>query len=60
MFDPSWNAGCRHCSFWADNFHDYAVQDPHAPEREGLTVFIKDSDGAIFRTYSAQARGSTW
>src|ERR687890_276923 len=20
MFDPSWNAGCPSCSFWADNF----------------------------------------
>ena len=20
MFDPSWDAGCPHCSFWADNF----------------------------------------
>jgi predicted dithiol-disulfide oxidoreductase (DUF899 family) len=20
MFDPSWDAGCEHCSFWADSF----------------------------------------
>jgi len=20
MFDPSWDAGCPHCSFWADHF----------------------------------------
>src|SRR5580704_6942784 len=20
MFHPDWDAGCRHCSFWADNF----------------------------------------
>jgi predicted dithiol-disulfide oxidoreductase (DUF899 family) len=122
MFDPSWDAGCRHCSFWADNFdpiivhlnhrdvsmvavsrapyaklaayqkrmnwhfkwlssygsdfnrdfgvafkpeeveakkadYNYTIQDPHAPEREGLTVFAKDASGAIFRTYSAYARG---
>jgi predicted dithiol-disulfide oxidoreductase (DUF899 family) len=22
MFDPSWDVGCPHCSFWADNFND--------------------------------------
>jgi predicted dithiol-disulfide oxidoreductase (DUF899 family) len=21
MFDPDWNAGCKSCSFWADNFN---------------------------------------
>ena len=21
MFDPSWDAGCQNCSFWADNFN---------------------------------------
>jgi predicted dithiol-disulfide oxidoreductase (DUF899 family) len=122
MFDPSWEAGCRHCSFWADNFdpiivhlnqrdvsmvavshapyaklaayqermgwrfkwlssqgsefnrdfgvaftpeevaekkadYNFARQDPRAPEREGITVFNKHASGAIFRTYSAYARG---
>ena len=122
MFDPSWEAGCKHCSFWADNFnpvivhlnardvsmvavsrapyaklaayqkrmnwsfkwlsshesefnrdfgvaftpeevaeknadYNFARQDPRAPEREGITVFSKDSAGTIFRTYSAYARG---
>jgi predicted dithiol-disulfide oxidoreductase (DUF899 family) len=122
MFDPSAAAGCRHCSFWADNFdriivhlnqrdvtmvavsrapheklaayaqrmgwsfkwlssgdgdfnHDYGVsfttdelaakkadynftlQNPGAPDREGLTVFFKDEEGRLFRTYSAYARG---
>jgi predicted dithiol-disulfide oxidoreductase (DUF899 family) len=122
MFDPSWEAGCRHCSFWADNFdpiivhlnqrdvsmvavsrapyaklaayqermgwrfkwlssqgsefnrdfgvaftpeevaekkadYNFARQDPRAPEREGITVFNQDASGAIFRTYSAYARG---
>jgi predicted dithiol-disulfide oxidoreductase (DUF899 family) len=122
MFDPSWEAGCKHCSFWADNFdpiilhlnqrdvtmvavsrapyeklaayekrmgwrfkwlsshgtdfnrdfgvsflegevsakkadYNFKVQDPFDTEREGLTVFSKDAAGAIFRTYSAYARG---
>src|ERR1700675_4801172 len=25
MFDPSWEAGCPHCSFWADNFNPIIV-----------------------------------
>ena len=122
MFDPSWEAGCKHCSFWADNFdpiivhlnhrdvtmvaisrapyakldayrkrmgwrfkwlssygtdfnrdfgvgflpaevaekkadYNFAIRDPEAPEREGVTVFVKDAAGAIFRSYSAYARG---
>jgi predicted dithiol-disulfide oxidoreductase (DUF899 family) len=122
MFDPSWDAGCPSCSFWADNFNgiiahlnqrdvtmiavsrapynelaayekrmgwgfkwvssydtdfnfDYNVsftpeemskkegmynftrQDPHSPEREGVSVFYKDSAGHVFHTYSAYARG---
>ena len=27
------------------------------PEREGMSVFVKDADGAVFHTYSAYARG---
>jgi len=26
MFDPSWEAGCLHCSFWADNFNNCALE----------------------------------
>ncbi len=25
MFDPSWNAGCSHCSFWADGYDGFVV-----------------------------------
>ena len=25
MFDPSWDAGCPSCSFWADNFNGIIV-----------------------------------
>jgi predicted dithiol-disulfide oxidoreductase (DUF899 family) len=25
MFDPSWEAGCKHCSFWADNYNGTVV-----------------------------------
>src|SRR5712691_11356893 len=121
MFDPSWDAGCPSCSFWADNFdpnvvhlkardvtmvaasrapyaklaaykqrmgwsfpwfssaetdfnfdfgvsfaagdqesdgaYNYGSQAPHGAEREGVSVFSKDDDGALFHTYSAYARG---
>ena len=122
MFDPSWDAACLHCSFWADNFNEiivhlnqrdvtmvavsrapysklaayekrmgwnfkwvssldtdfnfdynvsfrpeevakkeatynFTTQDPGSPEREGVSIFYKDSTGRLFHTYSAYARG---
>jgi predicted dithiol-disulfide oxidoreductase (DUF899 family) len=122
MFHPDWNAGCPHCSRWADSFNgaithlnhrdvtmiavsrapyaklaayekrmgwgfkwfssfgsdfnfDYGVsftpdemkkgravynfklQNPDAPEREGVSVFYKGAKGRLFRTYSTYARG---
>ncbi len=38
-------------------FYNYKMQDPLETEREGLSVFFKDSRGNIFHTYSAYARG---
>ena len=29
MFNPNWEAGCKHCSFWADNFNDIIVHLNH-------------------------------
>lgn len=29
MFDPSWEAGCKSCSFWADNFNGIIVHLNH-------------------------------
>src|ERR1700730_1443938 len=29
MFDPNWDAGCPHCSFWADNFNQIIVHLNH-------------------------------
>jgi predicted dithiol-disulfide oxidoreductase (DUF899 family) len=120
MFDPDWDAGCKSCSFWADNFErnvvhlahrdvtlvaisraplakldafrkrmgwtftwvsshgndfnfdykvsfrpeeigktDYNFGTMKAPiaELPGISVFYKDGDGAIFRTYSCYSRG---
>ena len=37
--------------------YNYTMQNPMATEREGVSVFFKDSDGNVFHTYSAYARG---
>src|SRR6266852_8581313 len=37
MFDPSWDEGCKHCSFWADNFNPNVV---HLNHREVSLVAI--------------------
>jgi predicted dithiol-disulfide oxidoreductase (DUF899 family) len=29
MFPPEWDAGCPHCSFWADNFNGIDVHLAH-------------------------------
>jgi predicted dithiol-disulfide oxidoreductase (DUF899 family) len=29
MFSPEWTEGCKHCSFWADNFNDIIVHLNH-------------------------------
>ena len=122
MFAPDWEAGCPHCSHWADSFdgvivhlnqrdvsmvaisrapyaklaayrkrmgwsftllsssgldfnfdygvsftpealasktvtYNYAEQAAGPSEREGISVFVKDSEGKLFHTYSAFARG---
>ncbi len=122
MFGPDWDAGCPHCSHWADNFngvivhlnqrdvtmiavshapyrrlaayekrmgwnfkwvssfgtdfnfdyhvsftpeemarkeayHNYTMEDPYSPERQGVSVFYKDPAGSLFHTYSTYARG---
>jgi predicted dithiol-disulfide oxidoreductase (DUF899 family) len=122
MFDPAgeWDAACRHCSFWADNFdpvivhlnardvtmvavsraqpdkirryqqrmgwtftwlssHDsdfnydvgasfrpeerdspvfnFGTLAPGREDREGLTVFVRDDAGVIYRAYATHGRG---
>ena len=37
MFDPDWDEGCPHCSFWADNF-DAAVV--HLNQRDANLVAV--------------------
>ena len=37
--------------------YNYGTLPPGMAEREGVSVFCRDADGAIFHTYSAYARG---
>jgi predicted dithiol-disulfide oxidoreductase (DUF899 family) len=37
MFDPSWEAGCPHCSFWADNFNGIIA---HLNQRDVTMIAI--------------------
>ena len=37
MFDPAWEAGCRSCSFWADNFDPIIV---HLNQRDASVAAI--------------------
>jgi predicted dithiol-disulfide oxidoreductase (DUF899 family) len=122
MFGPDWEAGCKSCSFWADNYdgitvhlkqrdanlvaisrapiarleafrkrmgwrftwvsslgndfnfdyqvsftpeqmakgdvyYNYTQRKFPATEAPGISVFVKDDDGAIHHTYSCYARG---
>jgi predicted dithiol-disulfide oxidoreductase (DUF899 family) len=37
MFGPDWDAGCPHCSFWADNFNSIII---HLNQRDASMVAI--------------------
>ena len=38
-------------------FYNFVRQDPHSPQREGISVFYRDAHARIFHTYSTYARG---
>jgi predicted dithiol-disulfide oxidoreductase (DUF899 family) len=37
MFDPSWDAGCKSCSFWADGYNGFFV---HLQQRDATFVAV--------------------
>ncbi len=37
MFDPEWDEGCKHCSFWADHFDGASI---HLNHRDSTLVVI--------------------
>jgi predicted dithiol-disulfide oxidoreductase (DUF899 family) len=47
MFDPEWDEGCKHCSFWADSFDANVV---HLAARDVTLV-------AVLAGAARQARG---
>jgi predicted dithiol-disulfide oxidoreductase (DUF899 family) len=38
MFDPSWEAGCKSCSFWADGYNGFFV---HLQQRDATFCAVK-------------------
>jgi predicted dithiol-disulfide oxidoreductase (DUF899 family) len=48
MFDPKWDAGCPHCSFWADNFDRIPI---HLKHRDISFVAISRAPHAKLAAY---------
>lgn len=48
MFDPSWDAGCLHCSFWADNFNEIIV---HLNQRDVTMITVSRAPYSKLATY---------
>src|ERR1700694_5388133 len=48
MFDPEWDEGCLHCSFWADNFNPNVV---HLKARDVTLVAISRAPYAELVAY---------
>lgn len=48
MFDPSWDEGCKSCSFWVDNFNDIIV---HLNHRDVTMVLVSKAPLATLQAY---------
>jgi predicted dithiol-disulfide oxidoreductase (DUF899 family) len=48
MFDPDWDAGCKSCSFWADNFNGI---DVHLAHRDVSLVAVSRAPSAKLEAY---------
>jgi predicted dithiol-disulfide oxidoreductase (DUF899 family) len=48
MFDPGWDAGCKSCSFWADNFDGILV---HLAHRDVTMVVVSRAPFAKLGAY---------
>ena len=48
MFDPDWDAGCKSCSFWADNFNGI---DVHLAHRDVSFVVVSRAPLAKLEAY---------
>jgi predicted dithiol-disulfide oxidoreductase (DUF899 family) len=54
MFDPSWDEGCKSCSFWADNFDGLGV---HLNHRDVTMVLVSR---AALQTLQAYRKRMGW
>ncbi len=58
MFSPDWDAGCKHCSFWADNFNGIGV---HLAHRDLSMVAISHAPLAKIEAFRKRMGwGFTW
>jgi predicted dithiol-disulfide oxidoreductase (DUF899 family) len=48
MYDPSWNAGCSSCSFWADNFDGICI---HLNQRDVTMMAVSRAPYNKIETY---------
>ena len=48
MFEPGWDAGCKHCSFWADNFDPNVV---HLKARDVTMIAVSLAPYAKLAAY---------
>jgi len=48
MFGPDWNAGCPHCSHWADNFNSIIV---HLNQRDVTMIAVSRAALAKLEAY---------
>jgi predicted dithiol-disulfide oxidoreductase (DUF899 family) len=48
MFEPEWDAGCKHCSFWADNFNGIVV---HVNHRDITVIAVSRAPYAKLAAY---------
>jgi predicted dithiol-disulfide oxidoreductase (DUF899 family) len=51
MFDPSWDEGCKSCSFWVDNFDGIGV---HLAHRDVTFVLVSRAPLATLEAYRAR------
>lgn len=48
MYDSSWDAACKSCSFWADNFNEIIV---HLNQRDVTLIAISKAPYAKIDAY---------
>jgi predicted dithiol-disulfide oxidoreductase (DUF899 family) len=48
MFDPEWDAGCKSCSFWADNFNAVIV---HMNHRDATMIAVSHAPYSKLAAY---------